>query len=318
VAKRTLDVMQNRYHTLTETQQHDLERAAAKEQAKANLSQDPIEKYRAKRAAAFLDLEALKLKEERELASTPSLSLPEQKMLADQEEEEFANLRSLVEGGRSNSLVGMRLTNSYRRLTSERETIFNRELAQATALLTRYEDALTDAEIDLVNDSREERRELEMLLERLPQWRHPEALTLHESLETKHHALLEERRRVLQKLVHRADATRQQVLRRIQLLDDQHAYIRTHIFWVRDAAPVSPVLVQQCRRDLSGLVRALVAIVAEQRTRDVRGSPSAPYLAALAVLVALPLLLLRIQRLLRRSLARLDRSAGAVASAVNS
>jgi hypothetical protein len=297
VARRKLDAIQARYQKLADTQQRDLQRAAAREQARAERSHDPIEQFRANRSAAFLGLQAALLKEEQELAAQSTLSLQEQAELTKQAEADFEGLQKLIEGGRSTTLVGLRLTNSYRRLATERETIVNRELAQASRELSRLENALTQVEFDLLNDSHEDRQLLDKLLARLPKARQAEAIAAHETLEVRHHSLLEERRRVLTQLAERADATRKKILERIQCLDDQHAFIRTHIFWVRDANPIGPTLADQCRHELLALARAILA-VAEHGEASAPTALSARYVIALLGLLSLPLAVLRGRRML--------------------
>jgi hypothetical protein len=302
VSKRTLEMMQAHYRALATSQQKVLEKAAAAEHDRAERANDPVERYRAKRSADFLRLQAQLSKEEQELTAGLTLSLQQQTTLADEAKEDFENLRKLVEGGRSTTLVALRLTNSYRRIATEREDVVNRELAQASLQLTRYENALTEVELALLNDSREDRLELESVLAHLPHTRHSELVSVFEAMEIKHRALLEERRRVLTKLASRADETRKQVLRRVDQLDEQHAFIRTHIFWVRDAAPLSLALFVQCQREGYTLGRAALTAAAVMQSRKPRPRTSTECALGIVGLAVLPLAAIRTRRSLHRLL----------------
>ena len=75
VSRKLLDQMQLRYRVLAESQQRDLKRAAATEENKAQQSDDPLDRYRARRLAELLELEAQIVKNEQSLATgTPSLA----------------------------------------------------------------------------------------------------------------------------------------------------------------------------------------------------------------------------------------------------
>jgi hypothetical protein len=131
VAKRTLKAMQDTYRVLLDRKQIDLEHRARHEEARAITSSDPLERFRARANADLLDLNAQLLKEKKLLEAGPALSAEEQKELADRAEQDFANLRSLVEGGHSGALVALRLKNDFRRLSYERATVSRTDLARA-------------------------------------------------------------------------------------------------------------------------------------------------------------------------------------------
>jgi potassium efflux system protein len=310
LAKQTLDLMRARYRLLAERQQHDLERAAATEQSRAFRISDPIGRYRARKAAQFLDLQALVLKDEQELASPPSPSPQEQAELLHRAREDFDRQKEILEKGRSTTLIATRLTNGYRRLASERLSIVNRELAQASALVNKYENVLTEVELDLINETRDDQIELEGILVQLPKARHAEMLAVFETTDQKHRTLLEARRRALETLMARAVNTREKVLERIKLLDEQRGFIRTHIFWVRDSPPLGVQTALQLPREALSLGRALLLLAAHLRPDAPRARIAPEYILAVLGVVALPWVAYRARKALRRILDRERRTAG--------
>jgi hypothetical protein len=226
--------------------------------------------------------------------------LQELTVLAEATITNFAELRDLLDDGNVSPLDALRLKNDFRRIVPERAQIVQTDLATTTAELTQYENALTDAEIDLVNDTRDDRFDRESLLELLPAKRRAEAKAILDDLETRHKALLNRRRNVLQKLARRAEDAHNQVLRRIQTLDDQYAFIRTHIFWIRDVEPLGSATLLHARDDSIRVARALFALAMETGDRALWGKLSADFILALAALFILPLPLLIGQRALDR------------------
>ena len=113
-------------------------------------------------------------------------SLEEQRSLADHAEADFASVKHLLDDGRVSHLDALRLNNDFRRIGPQRERIVERELAASAQQLAYYENALSGVELDLINDSRDDRFEYEDLLESLPQPRHAEALAFFEGIERKH------------------------------------------------------------------------------------------------------------------------------------
>jgi hypothetical protein len=299
LAKRLIELMETRYRALAGKQQDALQRAAAREQVRAIKSNDPVEKYRAGREALFLGIQAALLKDEQELASRPSPSFQEQNDLLEREREDFEGQKKLIETGRSAALVATRLTHSYRRLASERLGLVNRELGQATFHLSRYENALTEVELDLTNQTHEHQLELETILARLPKPRHPEMMALFETLDQKHRSVLESRRRTLEKLVYRAANAREKILERIKLLDEQRAFIRTHLFWVRDAKPVGVDTVVQVPREVWGVGRAIVALAADFRPDGTQLRLSPIYVVSVLGVAGLPWFVYRARKALR-------------------
>jgi potassium efflux system protein len=120
-----------------------------------------------------------------------------------------------------------------------------------------------------------------------------------EDFERKHAALLSRRREALEKLALRAEATHEQVLRRLRILDDHFGFIRTHMFWVRDEEPVGPAALAQAERELHRVGRAGLRIGSEVCDRSAWGRLSAEFLTAAVGLFVLPWPLRRAQRALR-------------------
>lgn len=288
LAKWTLEAMQSLYGPLMDRQQRELSRAAADEQGRAQIANDPLERFRATQAANLLALEALALRDERALSASPRLSLEAQKDLADRAVKDFQSLKKLVDQGRASSLVALRLKNDYRRISMERAAVARTDLAEASDVMTRCENALAGVELDLVNDSRDDRYLLDELLESLPASRRDQAKRLAASLEEKHRALLTQRKAALEALADRAQAIHEQVTRRLQILDDQYAYVRTHIFWMRDAEPMGPATMAPVPGELHRLAQALLRLARECGNRASWGRVSAAFVLTLLATIALP------------------------------
>ena len=300
LSAQTVARMQTAYRAAADRQQGRLARQAADQQARAAHANDPLERFRARRAGELLDLEGRLLKEERALAARPTVSLDEQELLANRAEEDLAHLKKLIEGGRSGTLVALRLNNSYRRTATDRERITRVELARATGLVEVCENALTELELDGLNGYRDEKVELGALLEELPPERRPAAVALDADFEAKRRDLLRDRQAAVLKLVDRAEEAEKQVRRRLRILDAQHAFIRTHIFWVRDAEPLGPETLSVSRREVQRVARAGLLVAREPTHRALWGRTSWEFLAACVGLIVLPWPL----ELLRRTLSR--------------
>jgi len=300
LAKGVLERMENRYSAVAERQRSELKRAVAKEETRAAESDDPLERRRARRTAELLDLESQVVAYEKAYATAGVVSLGEQTSLADEAEGGYAQLRKMVDDGNVSPLDALRLKNDFRRIAPERAQIVRTDLAASNAELIGYENALTDAEIDLVNDSRDDRYDRESLLEQVPEARRAEAFAMLEGLETRHRALLNRRRNVLQKLASRAEETQKQVARRLDTLDQQYAFIRTHIFWVRDAEPLGAATVAHARDESIRTARALAHLALEPADRSLWGRTSAEFVLAVLGLTVLPWPLLMGQRALDR------------------
>lgn len=301
LARKTLDRMKLRYRALAALEVRDLHQAAAKEETRAKRSADPLERYRARRAAELLELEVGVLKSESALATTPPPTYEGQHALAERARADFAGSRKLLDDGKISHLDALRLNTDFRRLGSERSRIVRTDLATAASRLTRAEVALGAVETELVYDSRDDRSELDNLLERLPPAAHPKAEALFKEFEAKHLELLNRRRAALDKVAQGAEEAHKEVLRRLAILDEHFGFIRTHMFWVRDEEPVGAATAAQAQRECRQLGRAAVRIGAEVGDRSNWGRLSAEFLAASVGLVVLPWPLLRARGALRRA-----------------
>ncbi len=299
LAQRTLDGMKDRYKAIALKQEQALHQAAVKEQTRAEQSDDPLERYRARRAATLLELEARVVTNENALATNPPPSYDEQHALAERAESDFTGVKKLLVDGKISHLDALRLNNDFRRLGGERARIVGRDLAAAADRLTRAENALSAVELEMVYDSRDDRFELESLLERVPAARHRQAFSIFEDFERKHLALLARRRTALDKLAERADETHQEVLRRLRILDDHFGFIRTHMFWVRDNEAIGESTLAQAKRELQQLARASLRIGSEVSDPSAWGRLSAEFLSAMVGLAILPWPLRRAHQALR-------------------
>ena len=90
-------------------------------------------------------------------------------------------------------------------------------------------------------------------------------------------------------------------LRRIETLDQQYAFIRTHIFWIRDAEPLGAATVAHARDDSIRTARALVRLAIEAGDRSLWGRASLEFILAALALVVLPWPLWLGQKALDRS-----------------
>ena len=195
LSRRLLEQMQHRYRDLAESKQRDLEQAAAKQASKAQQSADLLDRYRARRQASFLELEARIVKHEQSLAVGNTPALEEQRALADRAEADFAEVKRLLADGNVSRLDALRLTNDFRRIGPERDRLLRNELATIEAQLQYYENSLTTVELELIEESLADQLEHDAVLERLPPERHVQARSEFAALEQKHRALLRGRRR---------------------------------------------------------------------------------------------------------------------------
>jgi potassium efflux system protein len=300
LAKLLTERMEARYAAMAERQRSDLKQAVAKEETRAAQSSDPVERRRAQRTAQLFELESQVIAYEKAYATAGSVSLQEQTTLADKATTDYADLKKLLDDGLISPLDALRLKNDFRRIVPERAQIVRTDLAKSDLELTTYENALNDAEIDLVNDSRDDQFDRESLLEQIPAKRRAEANAMLEDLETRHRGLLNRRRDILRKLATRAEDTNKYVLKRIDMLDQQYAFIRTHIFWIRDAESLGATTVAHARDDLFRLASALVALAAETGDRTLWGQVSITFILLVIGLVVLPVPMFLGQRALDR------------------
>jgi potassium efflux system protein len=300
LSRQTLDGMKACYGAMADKQERDLHQAAQKEQTRAEEAEDPIERYKAKRTAALLELQARVVTSENTLATNPSPSLEEQRALADRAETDFTKITHLLDDGRVSHLDSLRFNNDFRRLGAERSRIVRNEQAISSNRLATAENALTGIELELIYDARDDRYELENLLERLPKSRHAAAIAIYEDQERKQTALLKRRRDALEKIAQRAEQTHEQVLRRLRIVDDHLSFIRTNLFWVRDEEPVGLQSLAEVKRELTQVGRLGVRFVAELFDRSAWGRVSVEFLLAIAALALTPWPLSRLYRVLRR------------------
>ena len=288
LVRQLAERMEARYTAVTERQRVVLKQAVDKEVTRAAHSADPLERHQAQRTAQLLELESQVLAYEKTYATSSGVSIQEQVSLKDKTVTDFEELKKLLDDGSVSPLDALRLKNDFRRIGPERAQIVRTDLALSEAELTTYENALTDAEIDLVNDSRDDRFDRESLLEQLPASRRTEANAMLEELETRHRALLNRRRNVLRNLARSAEETHDCVLKRIKTLDEQYAFIRTHIFWIRDAEPIGPTTLAHARDDSIRTAKALVHLTMEAGERSLWSRPSAVFVLTLIALVLTP------------------------------
>jgi potassium efflux system protein len=304
VSRTLLDQMQLRYRTLAESHERDLEQAAATEENKARQSDDPLERYRARRLAELLDAEAQVVKYEQSLATGARPALEEERALADRAESEFAQIKQLLDDGNVSRLDALRLNNDFRRIGPERDGLLRNELAAIETQIQFYENMLTNAELELIEDSMADQAELDALLDRLAPDRHARARGHFDALEKRHRSLLERRRAALTKLVARASETLQQVTRRLRTLEEEYGFIRTHIFWVRDQEPIGPATATLVGHELRRLLKGFGKLARETLEPKSWGRLSTEFLGATAAAIILPLGLFRLRRLLRRRITR--------------
>jgi potassium efflux system protein len=304
IAERTLDQMRARYRTAAEDHERDLKRAAASEESKAQGSNDPLERFRARHTAELLVLEAQVLKLEQALATSPSPSPDEQRSLADHADRDFAQIKGLLDDGRVSRLDAIRLNNDFRRIGPERDRLLRNEMATVETQLQFYEDALTSVELELIQDSLHDRFEQDLMRERVAPAHRSEGESLLNELERKQRRLLVRRRLALEKLSERAAQTLQEVARRLRILEEEYGFIRTHIFWVRDQDPIGLSSLAQGAREFHYMLNGLLRLAQETSRANLWSRPSAEFLAtALAVLV-LPVALVRLRGVLRRLMQR--------------
>ncbi len=203
-----------------------------------------------------------------------------------------------MDDGKVSRLDAIRLNNEFRRIGPERDRLVKNEKAMVEAQLQFYENALTNVEIELLQDSLHDRYEQELSQERLPPARMAEADATAKELERKHRVLLVRRRNALERLCDRSAHTLEQLSRRLAILDEEYGFIRTHIFWVRDQDPIGPETLAQSAREFNQLVRGLVRLVQETTKANLWGQPSAEFLATALAALAVPMGLLRLRRVL--------------------
>jgi potassium efflux system protein len=118
-------------------------------------------------------------------------------------------------------------------------------------------------------------------------------------LERKQRGLLVRRRDALEKLSERASHTLQQVVRRLSILEEEYGFIRTHIFWVRDQDPIGLLTLANGAREFNYLLNGLFRLAQETVKANLWCQPSAEFLVTALAVLALPMMLVRLRRVLR-------------------
>jgi hypothetical protein len=302
LGQRTLNQMKARFRSLAARQEDDLHREAADEQSKAAKSDDPLERYRAKRNAELLELEAhlVKSKSAYDSGGLPP-TLAEQTVLANAAETDFSNVKHLLDDGKISQLDALRLNNDFRRLSGERERIERNELAVTATRLVKCENALSAVELELIYGARDDQYDFENLEQSLPDT--PEvrgkAQALFEEMERKKTKLLYDRRATLQKLAERAEGTHEQVLKRLKTLEEHFTFIKTHLFWVRDQEPLGVETLEISERELTQVSRAVWRTAEEFGDVEKWDRVSLPFVGAAVALVVSPWPLYRLRRALK-------------------
>ncbi len=304
LAGKTLDALRASYKEHVDRQVAALKKASATEGACAASSTDPLERYRAQRNKEILDQKALLEERDNELKTTPAVSLEEEEEKVKRAREHLKELKKAVSHGRSADIVAQRLNNNYRRLASERASLVRNELATVTGQMDQFDRELTEIESIELNDLQGDRAFRENLLSLLAPKRRSGAIAMFEVFEKKKHEILQSRKRVLAQLSERAELTQKKICERIAVMDEAHAFIRTHLFWVRDQPPLGLTALDQGRRDARDAAKTLIGMAGEVWARPHWLPASPEFLLAAAGLVVLPWFLHRIRKVLRQRLGR--------------
>jgi hypothetical protein len=299
LADKELAEMRARFSAESRKQESDLARAAADENSKAQSSATPpLERYRARRTAELLELEAQVLKYEQALATSPSPSFEEQQSLADRADRDFVRIKQLLEDGRVSRLDAIILNNEFRLIGPERDRLMKNDLATVEARLQFFEDALTNVEIELLQNSLHDRYEHDLPRERASTETGDDGESLLNELEQQHRRILFRRRDVLEKLSQRSSRTLQEISRRLSILDQEYGFIRTQIFWVRDQDPLAFGTFWQGAREVNILLKATLRLAQETTKFSLWGHPSAEFLAMSLAVLLLPVPVMKLRRTL--------------------
>jgi hypothetical protein len=302
LANAQAKLLSDRYKGIAERQKADLNLAAKTEAKKAATVEDPIAKYKAFRTAELLQLQAQILEDDKALSTSPTLSLEEQKTLADRAQADFSSLQQVVKEDKVGGLVALRLNNDFRLISRELSNIARNELAAASQSHTFYENALTEAELTYINDARDDRFERDSFVKTLPKERWPAANATIDELEKKHRELLSKHKEVLGKLLTRAEDIHKQVTRRLSILEDHYAFIRTNIFWVRDSEALSKSTLVQARKEVARLLAAVGGLIKDPFDRSQWSVVSVECAIAFIGLLALPLVIIKLRSSIKASL----------------
>ncbi|WP_337176681.1 hypothetical protein [Paludisphaera sp.] len=307
LARRMLEPMEARFRKIAEAQEHDLQRQARTELAKADRELEPIARYRAERQAELLDLEAAVVKTEQVATVSVEPSLEEMKKQATVASSKFARIRQLVEGEekRPGRIDVLHINADYKRLQPERRRIEREERAVVSKRLADHVNMLASVELSQIEDGLLDQIDLDDLLDRLPPDRHAEATAAWREMEDKHTGLLRRRRDALEQLVRREQATLDEIDRRLEILEEATSFIRTHLFWVRDQDPIGGVTVSLAAGEARRLARVAAGLAHGTATTTGWKSAKPEFLAAAAAVALLPLGILRVRLALKRKLAEM-------------
>ena len=302
VAKLGLATLEERYRIVAERHKLELDHAAELARSRAATIEDPVEKFKARRSAELLKLEAQIVEDQKSLAAKPSIDEKEQQKLADEAEKEFADLQSLIKENRVGGIAALRLNNDFRRISREQTLILRTDLAQSSATNAYYENALTDAELSYFNDARDDRMERDAFIDSLPKGRRAAVEEEIDKVEAEHKRLLVTHRSVLRELLARAERTHRQVSRRLGILDKEYTFIRTNIFWVRDSEPIRPETVALARKDAGRLLQAGFRLAADPFDRSLWSPISVEFALGVLALIIAPPAIIRARRHCRAAL----------------
>ena len=102
-------------------------------------------------------------------------ALEEERSLADRAEADFTQVKQLLDDGNVSRLDALRLNNDFRRIGPERNRLLKTELSSMEKQLQYYENALTNVELELIEDSLVDQIEHDTVLDRLASEHHAEA-----------------------------------------------------------------------------------------------------------------------------------------------
>ena len=203
LGRKRLEPMQARFRKVAEDDEREFKRQADAEQDKAKLLQDPLERYKAGRAAEHLGLKAVAVKFEQAATAGTTPSLEDQRGLAARASANLARIKPLLDEGRLSQYDAILLNADYRSIGPERDRIRRNELAAIENQVRDYANLLTSAELELIEDGLIDQIERDNLLDALPPERHADAEAELEKLEAEHRVLLTRRRDALRALLNR-------------------------------------------------------------------------------------------------------------------
>jgi potassium efflux system protein len=303
--QRLLKSMQERFSRISQDDANDLTKLADAEEKKAEKEEDPLRRYQAGRTADLLKLEAEVVNYERVLAAGAGPSPQEQSGLVGKAAANLERIKGILGEGRLTEYDVLLLNADYREIGPQRDRIRRNELAEVQKLMRDFTNALTSAELELIEDSMVDQVERDALMESLPPQRRNEADRVAAKLEDRHHVLLTRRRDALRKLVESTSETLGSINRRLALLEEEYAYIRTHLVWIRDQEPVSLSTFARAASELHRRVVPGLIKLAEETANPGSWRRTTPeFLAAGLLALTLPIGIFRLRSVVKRRLIR--------------